>query len=51
MNSPILTADFYNRSALVVARDLMDRFHCMIQRRASTDLEPWIVCARHTVRQ
>jgi transposase len=28
--------------ALVVARDLMDRFHTMIQRRNSTDLEPWI---------
>ena len=28
--------------ALVVARDLMDRFHTMIQRHNSTDLEPWI---------
>jgi transposase len=28
--------------ALVVARDLMDRFHTMIQRRNCTDLEPWI---------
>lgn len=28
--------------ALVVARDLVDRFHDMIQRRTSGDLEPWI---------
>jgi transposase len=28
--------------ALVVARDLMDRFHTMTQRRNCTDLEPWI---------
>jgi transposase len=28
--------------ALVVARDLMDRFHTMIQSHNSTDLEPWI---------
>ena len=28
--------------ALVMARDLMDRFHAMIQRHMSTDLEPWI---------
>ena len=27
--------------ALVVARDLMDRFRAMIRRRNSTDLEPW----------
>jgi transposase len=31
--------------ALVLARDLMDRFHGMIQRRMSADLEPWIVDA------
>jgi len=31
--------------ALVVARDLMDRFHRMIQHRMSTDLEPWITDA------
>ena len=31
--------------ALVVARDLMDRFHRMIQHRTSTDLEPWITDA------
>jgi len=31
--------------ALVVARDLMDRFHRMIQRRTSADLEPWITDA------
>jgi len=31
--------------ALVLARDLMDRFHGMIRRRASADLEPWIAAA------
>ena len=31
--------------ALVVARDLMDRFHSMIKRRADADLEPWITDA------
>ncbi len=31
--------------ALVVARDLMDRFHSMIQHRTSADLEPWIIDA------
>jgi transposase len=31
--------------ALVVARDLMDRFHRMIHHRMSTDLEPWITDA------
>jgi transposase len=30
---------------LVLARDLMDRFHGMIQRRVSADLEPWIADA------
>lgn len=31
--------------ALMLARDLMDRFHGMIQHRVSADLEPWIVDA------
>ena len=31
--------------ALVIARDLVDRFHGMIKRRASADLEPWITDA------
>jgi transposase len=31
--------------ALVKARDLMDRFHGMIKRRADADLEPWITDA------
>lgn len=31
--------------ALVVARDLMDRFHSMIKRRAGADLDPWITDA------
>jgi transposase len=31
--------------ALVVARDLMDRFHRMIQHRTSADLESWIIDA------
>jgi hypothetical protein len=31
--------------ALVVARDLVDRFHGMIQRRSVADLEPWITDA------
>jgi len=31
--------------ALVTARDLMDRFHGMIQRRMSADLEPWVTDA------
>jgi transposase len=31
--------------ALVTARDLMDRFHSMIKRRAGADLEPWITDA------
>jgi transposase len=30
---------------LVTARDLMDRFHGMIQHRTSADLEPWITDA------
>ncbi len=35
--------------ALVVARDLVDRFHSMIQRRTSTDLEPWITDATRSL--
>jgi len=31
--------------SLVVARDLTDRFHQLIQRRKGADLEPWIVDA------
>jgi transposase len=31
--------------ALVIARDLVDRFHSMIKRRTSADLEPWITDA------
>ena len=31
--------------ALVVARDLTDRFHQLIQRRKGADLEPWIADA------
>ena len=31
--------------ALVMARDLLDRFHGMIKRHASADLEPWITDA------
>jgi hypothetical protein len=31
--------------ALVIARDLMDRFHRMTQHRTSADLEPWIADA------
>ena len=31
--------------ALVMARDLMDRFHSMIKRRAGADLDPWITDA------
>ena len=31
--------------ALVIARDLIDRFHGMIKRRVSADLEPWIADA------
>jgi transposase len=31
--------------ALVMARDLMDRFHSMIKHRTSADLEPWITDA------
>jgi hypothetical protein len=27
--------------ALVIARDLVDRFHNMIKRRTSANLEPW----------
>jgi transposase len=28
--------------ALVAARDLIDRFHAMIRRKAGRDLDPWI---------
>lgn len=35
--------------ALVLARDLMDRFHGLIRRRASADLEPWIADATQSL--
>jgi transposase len=35
--------------ALVVAGDLTDRFHQLIQRRKGADLEPWIADAAHSM--
>src|SRR5688572_21719173 len=36
-------------SMLVKARDLIDRFHAMIRKKTTPDLEPWIAAVRAAI--